>query len=217
MGKRSVEKKNTLTVIVLSVVTALCCLALIIAGTYAVFSSSERVYSHLRAGTLDAVLIREKLTSLTPQEDGTLGTPEVKTDEVDFTKATERNLFDLEGGTAFGSGCYFEADLIIRNEGTVAFAYWIEAVFCSDLSDGEFASCLALSVTQSGELQKEQSVRISEGLTIGSKEEGIAVVPAGEQVRFTVTLAFVDEDGNDEEISGEVFFDLIVHAVRYGD
>ena len=208
----STNRKRTLLV---SGAVILLCMAIIFGMSYALFTDTETVGSHLKAGKLDITLERTKLTSTYLTNRGFLDT---KTDTTikDFTNNRKENVFDLDGGVIVPR-CKYEAEMKITNNSTstksnVAFVYWIEIVYTGK-ADVDLADQIEVVVTTTSGTQK----KLSEGLTVGSSSNPVGILAVGASATFTVSIEFLDiETGLNNLAQGdEVSFDLCVHAVQY--
>ena len=202
---RGTNRKRALLV---SGAVVLLCLTTIIGMTFALFTDDEVVRNHLKAGDLDITLVRTKLTSTYLTNRGLLSTF-TDSEEKDFTNDTDENVFSLDGAVVVPQSKYI-AEMKVINNSDVAFAYWIEIVYTGD--DGvELSDQLSITV------DAEESKLLSEGLTVGSEEEPIAVLAVGDSGDFSVTVEFLDLPSavNDAAQGDDVTFDLVVHAVQY--
>lgn len=198
---------------IFALVTALavCCLVLLIGGTYALYEETISTRNHLAAGTLTASLVRQKLTSVTLGSNGYLETTVDDTDK-DFTADTSENIFDVSAEKSVAPGSSFTVDMAIKNNGNVAFYYYVEVYFNSVISDETFASMLKLSVETEKNVKRETFIK--DGLTLGEDEFGLGTVEVGGTENFTVKLEFVDSANNNKAEGKFVQFDLRVHAVQ---
>lgn len=204
-------------ILLMALATVLCCLALIVGATYALFTDRVSVTNHLQAGTLKLTLVREKLTShnLDPEGSGYMKNEEDE-DEMDFTDPTDKNIFGLSESVLIVPTSTFTADMRIEHgtDSNVAFGYWIEIVLNTDDSDAELAEQLKVTVTYG---DNEEAVKyLNQGLTIGSDAAPIETIGVGETAEFSVTLEFVNLDNATNNLAQgqNVYFDLIVHAVQ---
>lgn len=239
---RSTNRKRALLV---SGSVILLCMTLIVGMTWALFTDTKNLKNHIQAGDLEITLKRTALTKTTLNEKGYLQTKDVQLltdDPVDFTKATEKTVFDLEmdkDGKVTEKvvpGSKFTATMQIENHGDVAFGYWIRI----DCKDEDVAKALAqqLKVTvytdknkdgtiDTGEKTKESDGSyVGKGLVIGgaTKDDYIGVLEVNQKESFIVAVEFEDKgfsyvDGvltsaNDGAQLQNVEFDLIVHAVQ---
>lgn len=204
--------KSNMRFLLMALATVLCCIALLIAGTYALFTDSVTIENHLRAGTLKVSLVREKLTSHNLAADGTM---ETVTDEekVDFTNTTTANVFGLTESTYIVPTSYFTADMVISNKSDVAFVYWIELALDIESSNVELAEQLTVTVKHG---EAEMSQPLSKGLLVGSSANTIGTVLVGEETKFSVSIKFENLENvvNNTAQAQEVFFDLAVYAVQ---
>ena len=115
------KSKKTL---ISSSIIILLCLAIILGVTYALFTDSITTSSHLRAGTLDAVLTRTNLKYSVLGENGRLVENEITAD-VDFTEDSSDNVFGISDNMRIAPKSYFDADFSLghADESNVAFDY----------------------------------------------------------------------------------------------
>lgn len=167
---------------------------------------------HLQAGHLTVSLEREKLITKKLQEDGTLK-EETNTDRIDFSKSTDENLFGIKDADRVVPGCQYNASLKLNNLGDVAIQYYIEIVIQKG-NETEFLNQLQFTYVDTKTQTTKTSI-LSNGLQIGSKEEGLGQILKNESAEFQVQIEFVNQEGeNNEAMNQEVEFDLIVHAVQ---
>lgn len=198
--------------LLLALLTIAVCLALLVAGTYALFSREFTSTNHLVAGNLNIKLTRTRLETKTLGAEGYLVTS-TNADEKDFTNADGENIFDLKDGAVIAPGCEFTADLKLTNEGSVAFSYWLEVVV-TDSSQGEaLAQQLKVKLT-AADGTKTQSGSVSTGFSIGSETDGIGTVIVGESAQFSVSVEFPDLDENNDARDQSVKFDIVIHAIQ---
>lgn len=204
----SIGRKRTLLV---SSAIILLCLTVIVGMTFALFSDSEKVTNHLKAGKLDITLIRTSLTSTRLNEQGRL---EAVTDNehVDFTNRNDKNVFGLEKAIIVPLS-YFSAEMLIQNnsksaESNVTFAYWIEIVY-TGTTKINLADQIRVTVNEN------DSAILSEGLVVGSASSPIGVLEVNESATFNVTVEFLNLANNNVAQGESLAFDLVVHAVQY--
>jgi len=197
--------------LLMSSLMVMLCLAAVAVGTYALFSAEVTLTNHLKAGTLDVALRRTNLAATYLDEDGFLA--EITAGEdVDFTQATDQNVFGFSGTGTVVPGSKYIADMEIVNKGDVAFAYWIEIVF-DDALGLALADQIEITVTT----DKSVSAKLSSGVTLGSDESPIGTLAATDESQsFSVSVEFLDlNDGSNNDAQGQnVSFDLVVHAVQ---
>ena len=198
---------------IFALVTALifCCFAFAIGGTYALYDETISTRNHLAAGTLTASLVRQKLTTVTLGSKGYLETTVDDADK-DFTADTSDNIFDVTADELVAPGSSFTVDMVIKNNGNVAFYYYVEVYFNSIVSDETFASMLKLSVETEKNVKREAFIK--DGLTLGEDEFGLGTVEVGGEETFTVKLEFIDNGNNNKAEGKFVQFDLRIHAVQ---
>ena len=197
------------------------CLAVVVGMSWALFTDTQNVTNHLKAGDLKITLKRTELLKTTLNSAGYLFTPDQPDKTVvDFTNPTGDNVFDIGSTEKIVPGTKFSAKMQIENNSDVAFGYWIEVV-CTDKTNGEdLAKQLKLTVN-TGE---DDISTINDGLKIGSDKNFIDVLAIGENGTFTVTVEFVDDDytfingvltsTNDLAEREDLAFDLVVYAVQ---
>lgn len=211
------KKRSIITIACLSIVL---CVALIAGGTYALFSSKTSVTNHLRSGNLTLKLERVGLTKYAYDEASGEYKENVYTDGdayVDFSQATEKNVFDIARSEVIAPGVWYEATMRISKDNTnVPFAYKIIVKLNSskgeDGKDNAFASQLRIYVDgiEKGYLSEYvtaeggNEISVSSGtigLTEGSKE-------------FKVKLLFDPTADNNAVMNSTADFDLIVEATQ---
>lgn len=194
--------------ILLACMIIVVCIALMVAGTYALFTANYGVTNHLAAGNLSATLVRDNLETVTINESGNL-TKTTDAADKDFSAPTSENLFGIENGAKIAPACSFTADMVLTNTGTVAFSYWIEVKLTGD--SNKLAEQLKVTLkTDKGQTEKF----LSEGLTVGSETEGIGIVVAKGSANFSVTVTFADLTANNDAQDQTVEFDFVVHAIQ---
>jgi uncharacterized protein (TIGR02452 family) len=114
---------------------------LIAGGTYALFSDQVTLTTHLKAGTLDITLHRVNLKTLVLDNDTGYLTDKTSTEIVDFSRPTNRNVFDIDSNHKIVPGCTYDATLKLTNSTDVAFLYWVE-IINRDLSGVDLADQL---------------------------------------------------------------------------
>lgn len=212
--------KRTRAVLV-ATITMMLCIALIAAGTYALFTDTVNLTNHLQAGDLSITLKRTELVKTTLNASGYLvdDTVQSATDTpVNFTNSTRENVFGIETDEKVVPGSKFVAKMKLENESDVAFGYWIEIV-CKDKTKGEdLAKQVKITVSTSA----DRSDFVGNGLIVKGANDGyLGELAIGATATFTVTLEFLDSavaNNNIEEnnlAQGEkIDFDLVVHAVQ---
>ena len=215
---------KTIKKIGLAIVAIALEVALLIAGSYALFTDTITVSHHLQAGKLEAMLTRKTLMGNQIDVNGYLADYEGEKN-VDFSAATSKNVFDLED-VLIVPGMYREATMELSNGGDVAFSYWVEIVLQNPeaAKDVAFSDQLLVSVTTqntgAGMSLTEQPIE-NDGkkITIGSKENPVGVVELSTSQTFSVKIEFKDygdamDNVNNNAKDGQLQFDMIVHAVQ---
>lgn len=197
--------------ITLSCVTVLCCLAIMVAGTYALFSDSVEVVNHLQAGNLKVQLSRDMLSLTLLDENGLLSTT-TDNNAKDFTNE-KSNIFGLTDDAKIVPGCSLEAVFSLVNVGDVAIGYYLEFVLEGDAN--EFASQLELTVSVGS--QKWTPIKLSQlgnKYLFGNGEPLGRILQGDSASAFTVKLEFVDGNDNNAAQDKNVKVDMIVHAIQ---
>lgn len=206
-------RKSKVRMLLMASVLIMLCAAMIVGGTYALWSGSVKVETHLSAGELKIGLERTRLIKKELNEQGYLTT----TDEeatVDLTDPTTANVFGLEGTEKLVPGASYAARLELTNTGDVAFTYEIIV----KLTEGD------------SELSEQLHVYVDTGS--GYEDKGLLseyAAPAGQAVIatqsmsktdsakvFWVKIEFDDLDAetNNTAQNQSVAFDLLVKAVQ---
>ena len=199
----------------MSVMTLMLCLAMIAGGTYALFTDSVILTTHLEAGNLDITLHRTHLESTILNEDTGFLVGYGTDEPVNYTNFNSRNVFDIQEGDLIVPGSTYTATMHIQNGSKVAFGYWVEIVIND--ADPELAKQLQIKViTDDGKYTEH---RLNAGSTLGSEQYPIAVLAIGGEDFFDISVTFVDDriDNsivNNDAMNQDVYFDVIVHAVQ---
>lgn len=212
------------TLLVTSVVIMLCA-AMIVGGTYALFSDSVEVTNHLVAGTLKVKLERIDLEQWRLDEDGIVKKTELSEAEKtgDFTRGITANVFGMNETEAIAPSSKYSAKMRIANDGgSVAFDYkvYVTVDLSQSETDEELAKQIKVTVTDKNGVKRSEKTlwecadfEVANGrVLIGEAESG--------QDEFTVTVEFVNilspEDGNNNDLAQgkKAKFDLLVVATQ---
>lgn len=184
--------------------TIMLCVALIAVGTYALFSDSLTVKNHLQAGTLQVKLERTALKWAELDNSTGYMKEGSNTNVVDFTQATNENIFGIAADTKIVPGCFYEATLKLTNSGSVAFDYAVDIVL--DGISNALAEQLNVTVDT-----------VDKGaLSVGTTTVASGALAKNEATRtFVVKIEFVNNnDINNDAQALLVNFDLIVTAIQ---
>ena len=199
--------------VLMSFTTMMLCLALVVGGSYALFSDQVALTTHLKAGTLDITLERTNLvTKALDRKTGFLTNAE--SDElVNFSRPNDRNVFDIESTDKIVPGCHYTATMKITNKTDVAFAYWVQVI---NKATGEITPALAeqLKVTVTTKDGTVIEGTVIDGLQVGSATDPINVLAIGDYESFDVSLEFLDLANNNLAKNQSLDFDIVVHAVQ---
>lgn len=206
-------EKSKVKTLLIACVTIMLCAAMIIGGTYALWSDNVTVNNHLTAGTLKVKLERVSLTkTYLDSQTGYLTTSEPDTTVVDFSGSTTENVFGLsnyatEDVEKIVPGAEYEARLKITNNGDVAFTY--EIIIVLKTASNELAEQLKVYVD--GEDKGYLSEFINDGQAVVEQQ---AMAKTDLAKEFTVKLAFEDLSANNDAKEQSAEFDLLVKAVQ---
>ena len=215
---------NRKRVLLISSSVILLCLSVIVGMTWALFSDTEDMNHHLKAGKLEITLVRTNLSGaaldpatgyIVPLAD-LYDDPNYLAQEKSFTNSTD-NVFDLDKSTKVIPGTYYVADMKIVNNSDVAFVYWVEILYNKDKSNDDFAKQVEVIVdtdlTAVGGLKR---ATLNNGLFVGSETDPLGTLAKGASAEFSVKVEFemLAHSVNDLAQDKDVDFDLVVHAVQ---
>ncbi len=202
-----INRKRTLLV---SGAIILLCMTIIVGVTVGLFTDSETVRNHLKAGDLEATLTRTYLEYNTLDAVGRLEVQKVE-GEFDFSNASTNNVFGVDSSNLLLiPGSYFKADMKIANTGNVAFTYNIGIQLIG--KSNALAEQLQVTVTHpDGTTTTKMLSELTQGITIDSGE----LLKGGAAQNFTVEIRFVDKSTeNNAAQDQQAEFDLVVTAVQ---
>lgn len=211
------KKRSIVTIACLSIVL---CVALIAGGTYALFSSKTSVTNHLRSGNLTLKLERVGLTKYAYDEASGEYKENVYTNGdayVDFSQATEKNVFDIARSEVIAPGVWYEATMRISKDNTnVPFAYKIIVKLNGskgeDGKDNAFASQLRIYVDGAPKGYLSEYVTAEGGNEISVSSGTIGLTEGSKE--FKVKLLFDPTADNNAVMNSTADFDLIVEATQ---
>lgn len=202
--------KSKVRTLLVACVMIMLCAAMIVGGTYALWSDNVTVENHLASGTLQVKLERISLTkTYLDDETGYLVTAGPDTTIVDFTdtNTADDNVFGIEDEKVVPCSEY-EAKLRLTNNGDVAFTYDV----IIKLNSASNALAEQLKVYIDGEDKGTLDQYAVDGKAIISTHT-MAKNDAAKE--FTVKIQFInDDDINNDAQDKEVKFDLLVNAVQ---
>lgn len=202
--------KSKVRTLLVACVMIMLCAAMIVGGTYALWSDNVTVENHLTSGTLQVKLERISLTkTYLDDETGYLVTAGPDTTIVDFTdtNTADDNVFGIEDEKVVPCSEY-EAKLRLTNNGDVAFTYDV----IIKLNSASNALAEQLKVYIDGEDKGTLDQYAVDGKAIISTQTMAKNDTAKE---FTVKIQFInDNDINNDAQDKEVKFDLLVNAVQ---
>jgi len=202
--------KSKVRTLLVACVMIMLCAAMIVGGTYALWSDNVTVENHLTSGTLQVKLERISLTkTYLDDETGYLVTAGPDTTIVDFTdtNTADDNVFGIEDEKVVPCSEY-EAKLRLTNNGDVAFTYDV----IIKLNSASNALAEQLKVYIDGEDKGTLDQYAVDGKAVISTQTMAKNDTAKE---FTVKIQFInDDDINNDAQDKEVKFDLLVNAVQ---
>lgn len=202
--------KSKVRTLLVACVMIMLCAAMIVGGTYALWSDNVTVENHLSSGTLQVKLERISLTkTYLDDETGYLVTAGPDTTIVDFTdtNTADDNVFGIEDEKVVPCSEY-EAKLRLTNNGDVAFTYDV----IIKLNSASNALAKQLKVYIDGEDKGTLDQYAVDGKAVISTQTMAKNDVAKE---FTVKIQFInDNDINNDAQDKEVKFDLLVNAVQ---
>lgn len=208
-------KRDGIKIISLSSFVLVLCLLVISLGTYSLFSQTISAKTHLQAGVLDAKLERTNLKYNELDSFGLLVDVE-NSERKDFTNTNvnEENIFGVKDGNYIVPGSYYEATMLLTNEGDVAFDYWLE-VSLKDGFNTDLKGQIKVTVTTYEEGKEIESISyLKDGLEVGSEILPLDSLLVDESEKFKVKIEFEHSDMNNYAMEEEIEFDLIVYAVQ---
>lgn len=213
--------KSKVRTLLMACVMIMLCAAMIVGGTYALWSDNVNVTNHLSAGTLKVSLYR------TYYEKHTLGDDMYMTDEpnsetVNFSESTTANVFGLRDNELIVPTSSYAARLKLTNDGDVAIDYTVKIVVDGNKSSKDLAKQLKVYIG-TGEAN---NVTYDAGRYLATEDDENGVqyltyaVYTGvmdknvTEKEFWVKVVFEDRNDNNDAKSKEVYFDLLVEATQ---
>lgn len=206
--------KSKIRTLLMACVMIMLCAAMIVGGTFALWTKDVTVQNHLVAGSLNVGLVRTSLQkTYIDQTTGYLVTSPEDTTEVDFSGSTTDNVFGIQSNELIVPYSAYSARLKLSNNGSVAFTYDIIIKLTS--TSNALASQLKVYVAE-GDGALEDKGFLSDYAT----ENGTAIVSTQTMAKntaakeFTVKIEFVNNTSNDSAQGQEAEFDLLIKAVQ---
>jgi hypothetical protein len=129
--------------------------------------------------------------------------------QIDFSKPTQNNLFDLHDDVYIVPVVEFKASLLVSNLGTTPFGYYVNIVVSDDSS---ISLCEQLYVTITAG-DKRVSGTLAD-LYLGGENDFISIIESNGSSSFDIEIIFKDNGNNNAAMDKTVYFDLIVNAVQ---
>lgn len=196
---------NKSKVVLISTLSILLFTGVIIGSTFALFTDSKEVESHIEAGTLKIGLSRTKLEGTKVADDGTISTFNDST-KIDLVE-DQGSIFNLQ---KIAPTIYQEATLEIENKGSIAFNYTVDIVDISQDADINLLKQIEVSIMNStkDEVMKKSLYDFKDDEITSP----IADVLASEKDIFYVKASYLDTPDNDLTQGKELSFDIKVYA-----
>lgn len=203
--------KSKVRTLLMACVMMMLCVAMIVGGTFALWSDSAKVENHLTAGTLKVKLERISLAkTYLDNETGYLVTTAPDTTIVNFTdtNTADDNVFGINNDEKVVPCSVYEAKLRLTNNGDVAFTYDV----IIKLNSASNALAEQLKIYIDGDDKGTLDEYAVDGKAIIATQT-MAKNDAAKE--FTVKVEFInDNDVNNDAQEKEVKFDLLVNAVQ---
>ena len=184
------------------------CLALLIGGSYALFSDSVDVNNHLKAGNLKVGLERVSYQTSTIGSDGNWIDGTADTSVVDLTSDSQA-LFATENAVP---GSWYEAKIKVTNKGNVAFDYGMRMLWNTNgeatAEQQELAGQIRMTITY-GANNTSVSFMLDE-----SSDVELGRLLSGASEIFTVRAELTDAANNNAVQDISLDFDLQVYATQ---
>ena len=208
--------KNRSRIILVSSLTAMCAVALTVAGTYAIWNQTSTFNNHISAGNLKLTLKRNSYTKhLLDNETGLM---KDVTDSTETTITDNDNVFGLGSGELMAPTAYYETNLTLVNEGSVAFTYSIY-FNVSDGSDETLAEQLYVSYKIGENATYGEAKQLS--TYMGDTASTTALISSENSVqkgqsseKISIKVSFDDQDNNNDAMDKSVDFDIKIVATQ---
>lgn len=199
--------------LLVSIAITLLCVTLIVGATFALFTDTANIKTHLKAGKLDVSLTRESLTYTYLDDQGKL-VQDTVTGSTDFTDPSSQNVFGLEEWKSLKMvpTSFFSVDMKIENLGDVAFDYSVGITMEDDDADPEFIKQVSVTIIKGNTEITKTLAELASGLTINVG----TMLKNAQPDTFTVKVTFDNKtDGSNNLVMEKMAeFDLFVTAVQ---
>ncbi len=211
MGKR----RRTLLMSAMSIMLSV---AMLVAGTYALFSDRVTIENHLVAGTLQVTLVRTKLEQRKLDSNGVVRSMAVDETRENFTNTTtdEKNIFGIGKNEVIAPSSSYKATMLITNGGNVAFDYSVKIKLGTSegkLSDEALCKQVKVVVTNGTTEYSKYLSECDQEMTVFTGR----VYAGGNQDEFSIKLVFENRTDNNSAQTTTAWFDLVVDATQAVD
>lgn len=207
--------KNKIKTLLMACVMMMTCTAMVVTGTYSLWSSESSSNQHLEAGNLQVTLTRTYLEKYVLGDDSYMTTVNDPNEVV----VTDENFFGMEEGEVVVPTSSYAAKLKLKNNGSVAVSYTVSIVVGED-SDAELASQVKVYFGSGavGSVTYDEGRYLASGTTPvleSNIDVGSGVLDASQtETEFWVKLVFESGNGNNAAQNKTANFDLKVSAVQ---
>lgn len=201
---------SKMRVLIVSGIIVLLCMTIIVGMSFALFTDTKKVRNHLQAGDLEVTMTRTSLEYSVLDENGLLKVINVE-DDLDFTNPSNENVFGVDSeNIRIVPGTYFKADMLIKNDGNVAFDYEVGIKLIG--SSNALADQLEVIVTNhNGVTTTKRLSEMINGVTVKTGN----MLKGAEAQAFTVEVKFIDDTSVNNDAQTQIAeFDLVVNAVQ---
>ena len=214
-------------ILLLSSSVILLCVCLIVGATFALFTEETTVTTHLKAGELDATLVRRS-GYYTALNDGVLYKYELNGTNVDFTEPTTENFFGDIGNKLIVPLSTFEVVYELGHKANSTTAYTYDVVIAPREGNSVLADQLwvEMGTAVANADGTYTYTKLSEGWANDgsyklSSANGTYVKPGTTSGLLYTRVTFMDDRADDNDFVNnraqglELNFDLVVTATQY--
>ncbi len=218
-------------ILLFSMLTLCICTALIVGGTYALFSDKDVYENRLQAGKLDVTLKRTAFSGQYLNSDGYMA-PLLDNTEEDLT-AQGTKIFPVDDGSLIAPTTWYESEITVTNGGSVAFDYGIKIVNMNQnptVEALEINKQIKITVTKYNTATNEYDIQIlqdtldniyaeAEPTELGYFDNGTAST----EQKFKIRMEFLDDsvaennlpdESNNKAMNAFANFDIEIHATQ---
>ncbi len=201
--------------LLLSMLTLCISTALVVGGTFALFTDTASVNNHLQAGNLDIGLFRTSYTEKVLGSNGLMTESEVDTTAVNLA-TNGSTLFNMVNAVPTST---YTATIEVSNLGSVAFDYGVRIIWSAnrDTTDNDDILAEQIKITIKSEKIENSTNSVSFYLADCDDNDvslGYLLKNAGAEA-FTVKAEFINDDNvNNSAMLANLSFDVQLYAVQ---